>query len=185
MKQIKLTAFSKYKTCYQVGLGNGTVHKFSNQKATQKFLVDTGKFLTTVLFTCNDILIELHSQCRELWLLSNKLSEDAQIKREIETLEHLLTLTIRRCDWDNGPYYVFIDLEKFCFFSKRLIKTLLSISTVQSTDTLRRYRLDSLFTKIYSEERKLNDYGQFEAAQIIDVSSYKMQAENETMQATA
>jgi hypothetical protein len=185
MKKISITAFSKYKTCYQVGLGNGTVHKFTNLKTTQKFLVDTSKFLTAVLCACNDIFIELHTQCRELWLLSNKLNEDAQIRKELETLEHLLTLTVRRCEWENGPYYSFIDLEKFCFFSKRLIKTLQSVSTVQHTDTLRRYRLESIFSKIYSEERKLHDYGQIEAAQIIDVSSYKIQSENETMQATA
>ena len=186
MKQIRITNVSLTKDIYEVWLGNGTVHAFKNLKAANKFLVETSKFLTNCLFTCNDSLNELHTQARELWLLSDDPHTDRTVKSELENLSHFLSLSVSRAGWKNGNFYAFIDLQKFCFTGKRLVKTLQNIGTVKSTDTLRRYRLDAIFQKLHAEENKILNFGQLEAVKLFDATKYHLQDEHsETMQASA
>lgn len=176
MKTVSIHTFVKSKNGYEVYLGNGTVHRFTSQKATSNFISHTNKFLNQELFTLNHILGEVYTHSRELWILSTTPDFDRKLKTYIEHIEHFINGAEKRSALKNGNYYVFIDLKKACEVFKVLIKHLQSFKVIQTTDTLRRHKLADLFHRVHLEAQRIQDYGQSEAFGFCDTSTIEDQS---------
>jgi hypothetical protein len=177
MKTIALKSFLKTGNTYEIGLGNGTIHHFTNAKAANKFLSDTNKFLNDQLFTLNQIVIEIYPHIRTLWMLNDKYQFDRTASQFLDNIEHHLKQTVLRSSSKNGTYYVFIDMRKCCHALKMLIKHLQQFSTIKSTDTIRRYQLNGLFERVQTEYMNLENYSLISATTMINISRYEDQIE--------
>jgi len=158
MREVLIKTFYRENSEYVVRLGNGTIHKFKSEKATKKFLADTNRFLTEFTYRCNSILIELYQHEREIWLIA----PDFKVVVDHTSLEHYIKQVYARAMWKDGNYFAFIDLKKFCEFAKQAIKSYRNAGRVASTDTIRRHRLDHLFSQVQDLQIKLLNYGEAE-----------------------
>ena len=170
MREVVIKTFSKQKGDYSVRLGNGTEHRFKSEKAVKKFLAYTNRFLSEVAFQCNSILIRLYQHGREVYLNSPDFNH-IQFRDSVDLLEHFIKQAYDRAGWKEGNLYVFIDLIKFCFNSKQLIKMLSNVSRVKSSDTIRRHTLDLMFSEVQSVFIKVNNYGEADCFTTFDTSS--------------
>jgi hypothetical protein len=172
MREVIIKTFYREDGEYVVRFGNGTLHKFKSEKATKKFLADTNRFLSEFTYRCNSILTELYQHGREIWLIS----PDFKNPKDHELLEHFIKQVYDRSCWKEGNYFTFIDLRKFCEHAKSIIKTYRNVGRVSKIDTIRRYRLDDLFSRVQGLQIKLLNYGEaecfgmFSVAHIEDVS---------------
>ncbi len=165
MREVLIKTFTKENGEYIVQLGNGTIHKFKSEKATKKFLADTNRFLTEFTYRCNSILIELYQHGREIWLIQPDCKAI-----DHSSLEHFIKQAYDRSTWKEGNYFTFIDLKKFCDHSKALIKSYRNTGRISSTDTIRRHRLDHLFSQVQDLHIKLINYGEADCFGKFDTS---------------
>lgn len=163
MREIVIKTVYREHGSHVVRLGNGTIHKFTSEKSARKFLAETNRFLTAKFFESNQILSELYSHVREIWIISPEIKERHQLDDQVHVLEATLKRSYSRSSWAAGNYFTFIDHTKFCQFAKVLIKFLRNVRHVSQTDTLRRHRLDRLFDQVHGIEMQLMNYGQLQA----------------------
>jgi hypothetical protein len=156
MREVLIKTFTRENKEFVVRLGNGTIHKFKSEKATKKFIADTNRFLTEFTFRCNSILIEIYQHGREIWLIAPEFKSP----HDHESLEHFIKQTYERASWKEGNYFVFIDLRKFCDQAKATIKAYRNVGRVVDNDTIRRHRLDHLFSQVQELNMKLLNYGE-------------------------
>lgn len=175
MKTILLKSFFKKDSHYEVGLGNGTVHRFTNKKAALHFLADSSRFLNERLFTLNQLLIDVYPHMREIWLLNCKAQFDRDSDKYIQHVTHFLKYAVDRSEGKSGPYISFINLRKASETLKILCKHLQTFDTVQRTDTTRRHKLNMLFERAQLELMKIQNYALNEAFNLVDTSRYEDQ----------
>jgi hypothetical protein len=163
MREIVIKTVTKEEGYHIVRLGNGTVHRFTSDKAARKFLADTNRFLTGLLFNLNSALADIYIHGRELWIITDEVQERDHVNEQISALEFYLKQSIIRAPYKSGNYLAVIDLRKFCEHAKKLIKYLLNIKYVRQTDTLRKHKLENLFNQVHGYEMQLMNYGQLQA----------------------
>lgn len=170
MREIVIKTVEKEKGFHVIRLGNGTIHRFSSIRAARKFLAETNRFLTETLFKLNEVLSELYQHGREVWINSDEIRGADKFEIRFRTLEHYLKQSYMRACWAAGNYFVFIDLQKFCEQAKSLVKFLLQVKHVQQTDTIRRHKLDKVFSEVHGYEMQLLNYGQLQAYELFSTS---------------
>jgi hypothetical protein len=168
MREIIIKTVYREDGFHVVRLGNGTVHKFPSVKSARKFLATTNRFLTDRFFELNQVLSELYTHSREIWIISKEVREADQLESQVHGLEQILKRSHFRSSYAAGNYFTFIDLRKFCEHSKSLIKFFNSLRHIRQTDTLRRHRLNGLFDQLQRIQMQLLSYGQSEAHMLFD-----------------
>lgn len=171
MKSVNLSVFTLTKDKkYEIRLGNGTVHVFSTQIQIKKFLAETNRILSEILFQLNDVLTETMRLNREIWLLSKKIPEDNLNTTRLTQVEfHLNSI------WglSNTPYHktasvlIYGRFEKAIRLLKKILKGYQAIY-IKRSDTITRKKIDGLFKSLLIAEREIREYGQEGAYSLID-----------------
>lgn len=185
MKKISLNNFQSEKGKYTVCLGNGTATTFTNKEKAERFLSETGSFLTQQLFNINKAttLVNIfYRDCNWLYLDNKGKANYAETERYCEasllSVKNNLSLAVNRCTWTNGNYFTFIHLQNAVKDLKTVLKELAPLCKKRSaTDSL--YTIDFLFKTVLTNiENDLNNYG-FLGARLFKVPVHELDYQTE------
>jgi hypothetical protein len=176
MQKIHLTDFKTANDEYSVYLGNGTTHKFPSKKLCDRFLTNTGKFLTTELYELHGIFDVLQHKFNDSWTYMDQEPVKARkIREELQAAETSFENSISSQYRSDGNSWVFLHLHKANCCLKLVIKQL-ERENFRRSLAHERYQLDGLFKRLQVVEQDLNTYGQ-RTADIISIPQHiSMQA---------
>lgn len=186
MKKISLKYFKSEKGKYTVCLGNGTATTFTNKEKAERFLNETGQFLTQQVYNINKastLVNNFYRDCNWGYLDANNQNKnypeierfcDASLKSVINNID----LAVNRCTWTNGNYFTFIHLQNAVKDLKTVLIELAPVCKQRSaTDSL--YTIDFLFkTVLTSIENDLNNYA-FLGARLFKVPVHELDYQTE------
>lgn len=177
MKLITINKYHKRNGAYVVYLGNGTSHKFNQDRQAKKFLATTSKFLTSNLYDMRFIYSQIVNQYNRNWgyffhtkktMTSKKSSDDFFCKTTLQNIQDQFDLIVERSEFTNGNYFAFqksISIIKEC---KRVVHTLDKLHKSKS-NAVDRYEYDAIFDRLTQLEVKLNNYNEREAFELFTV----------------
>lgn len=174
MKQVTINKYHKRQGQYVVFLGNGTAHKFNQDRQAKKFLCNTSKFLTSNLYDMRFIYSQIENSYNRNWgyffhdkktMSSKKSLEDNFCKETLRAIQDQFDLIVERSEFTNGNYFAFqksINIIKEC---KRVVHTLDKLHKSKS-NAADRYEYDAIFDRLTQLETKLNNYSEREAHEL-------------------
>jgi tetrahydromethanopterin S-methyltransferase subunit G len=177
MKIVTINKYHKKNGSYVVFLGNGTCHKFSQDRQAKKFLNTTSKFLTSILYDMRYTYSQIEVQYNRNWgyflhdkktMTSKRSLEDNFCKETLRGIQDQFDLIVERCEFTNGNYFAFqksISIIKEC---KRVVHTLDKLHKSKS-NAVDRYEYDAIFDRLTQLETKINNYTEREAHELFTV----------------
>lgn len=165
MNKVRLeTIYPADRGRYEIPLGNGTHHIFTNLKAAKAFLVATNHFLTQQVFTLTGVYTELYAKFRtEAYFSIEHYGHHTRILGMLGSIDNVLKNAIDRSVMKEGHHITFINLNKACRFSVELI-TLLKEHDKNKSNTINTYTFDSLIDRITHIQAGLTAYGRLTAS---------------------
>ena len=136
MKTIRLKQICKKGKAYEINLGNGTSNCFSSQREAVSFLFNTNLFLTQKLHELHKVYCEVWNSYQSNWfyLDNDRKTPKFAIKeterrcvRNFEAISDLFNLSVERCAFPNGNYFVFIHFFKVTEYLEETIRMLAEI----------------------------------------------------------
>lgn len=180
MKHIKINKYHKINDAYVVYLGNGTVHKFKQERQAKRFLSVTSTFLTKTMYDLRYIYSQIELQYNRNWayfyhdkksMSSKKSLDDNFCKGTIRLIQDEFDLIVERCEFTNGNYFSFQKLILIIKESKRIVHTLDKVHKSKS-NAVDRYEYDALFDRLTFLESKLNNYNEREAYELFTMPTH-------------
>lgn len=177
MKVITINKYHKRNGSYVVFLGNGTCHKFAQDRQAKKFLCNTSKFLTNNLYDMRFIYSQIENQYNRNWgyffhdkkTMSSKRSlDDLFCKNTLRDIQDQFDLLVERCEFTNGNYFAFQKSTSIVKDCKRIVHTLDKLHKSKS-NAVDRYEYDAIFDRLNQLEIKLNNYTEREAFELFNV----------------
>lgn len=180
MKTIRLKQISTIKKVHVINLGNGTSNKFSSKREAESFLFNTNLFLTDKLHGLHKLYCEIWNAFQDNWFyLDNdrKTSKFAlrDIERRcvqnIEAINNLLNLSVDRCGFTNGNYFVFINFNKITDYLEETIRLLAEVFGKHS-NTNSICKMDIHIRHVLYARNELSNYGKYSTTRIFKIPTH-------------
>lgn len=180
MKTIRLKQISKERKAYVINLGNGTSNSFFSKREAESFLFNTNNFLTDKLHDLHQTYIEVWNSYQENWFyLDNDRNTPKyplrQIERDcisnLESIKQLLSLSVDRCGFINGNYFVFIHFNKIADYLEETIRLLDEIYGKHS-NTNAIFKMDLIIRRVLYARDEINNYGKRSTTKIFKVPTH-------------
>lgn len=182
MKKITLKRFSKSGSTYSVALGNGTIHEFTSQKQTLKFLSDTSFFLTQKLYELRGAYSYLWNEHHELWgyfrhdkktMNAGFYERDRNITRLLSELQSSFNIIIDRSHYEGGNHTSFSHLRSILRSLREVIQQLTPIVHSRS-NTVKKYQYSNLLNSLARMEGEISNYGYITTTNYINNSKIQL-----------
>lgn len=174
MKVIKINKYHKQQGSYVVYLGNGTCHKFSQDRQAKRFLAITSNFLTKTMYDMRFVFSQIEAQYNRNWgyflhdkksMSSKKSLEDNFCKDTLRLIQDEFDLLVERCEFTNGNYFAFQKSTLIIKECKRVVHALDRLHKSKS-NAVDRYEYDSIFDRLTHLEASLKNYTEREAYEL-------------------
>lgn len=182
MKKINLKRFSKIGNTYSVALGNGTLHEFTSQKQTQRFLQDTSFFLTQKIYELRDAYAYMWNEHHELWgyfrhdkktMNVGFYERDRNITRLLSEIQSSFNLIIDRSHYEGGNHSTFSHLSSILRSLREVIQALTPIIHSRS-NTIKKYQYNNLLIALARIEGEISNYGYITTTNYINTSKIQL-----------
>jgi uncharacterized protein (UPF0332 family) len=172
MKLVQLRFIKEVNSEYEISLGNGTRHVFSNLKKAKKFLADANKFLTNELYSLNQIYSELQFIERDQWMLSTSKVNDLRRRQNLEAISFVLDKVYYNSTHDTGSMLVFVDIFKAIGFMKRLSKELKTHAVNRRSNPNGVREMDNIYKRLMIINKGIEDYQQLDCQYLFDTPRF-------------
>lgn len=180
MKEIKLTKTTKIGKTYQIYLGNGTINSFSSERDAKYFLASTNKFLTDKLHDLHQTYVDVWNHYQENWFYfensrttgKNELyTIERDCSRQLDSIRSLLDLSVHRCGFTNGNYFVFINFQKITDYLENIIRLLAEMYGKHS-NTNCISKMDVLIRRVLYARNELSNFGKGATAKLFRIPTH-------------
>lgn len=180
MKEIRLKQVSKIKSEYVINLGNGTSNAFTSQRDANYFLAATNNFLTDKLHDLHMNYVDVFNLFHDNWFYfdNDRKTPKFQLKaiereceKSLESIKELLALSVDRCGFTNGNYFVFIHFNKIADYLEAVIREIAQISQKRS-NTNAIYKMDVILKRVLIARNELSNYGKRSTTKIFRVPTH-------------
>ncbi len=180
MKTIRIKQITKNGKTYVINLGNGTSNAFSSKREAESFLFNTNLFLTDKLHDLHQSYIDVWNAYQENWFYFDndrktpKFSLKAlerDCNSNLDFINKLLTLTVERCGFVNGNYFVFIHFLKIADNLENVIRTLAQMYSKHS-NTNAICKMDIIIRRVMYARNELTNYGKRSTTKLFRVPTH-------------
>jgi len=180
MKAINLTTHGKTTDQYFITLGNGAQHVFKSEKKLIRFINQTNKDLTSLLYSLNLLYSNLFSLYRLNWGLSvnnfagNKPKyhkSNNELKKSLIFVENKFDDICLKSHHLNGSYFVFSHFNSLINELFNIISQLSDLTAPHSFTPVN-YQLDTIKNQLIDIRAQLMNYSVSKATKIIDISIF-------------
>lgn len=167
MKEIRLKNVSQVGLSYEVILGNGTINTFTSKRDANYFLAATNVFLTDKLHDLHTQYVDVWNSYQENWFyLSNDRKTckndlyqfERDCVRQLNSVKELIDLSVNRCGFTNGNYFVFINFLKITDYLESTIRLLAELYGKHS-NTNAISKMDIYIRRVMYCRTELSNYG--------------------------
>ncbi|MDO9186971.1 MAG: hypothetical protein Q7W13_13235 [Bacteroidia bacterium] len=180
MKTIRIVQISKEQKKYVINLGNGTSNSFSSKREAESFLYNTNLFLTDKLHALHKLYCETWNAFQDNWfyLDNDRKTPKFAIKeterkcvQNLDAIKSLLSLSVDRCYFTNGNYFVFVHFNKIADYLEETIRLLAQVYGKHS-NTNAICKMDISIRHILFARNELSNYGKYSTTRIFKIPTH-------------
>lgn len=180
MKTIRLKQINKVDKEYVINLGNGTSNSFSSKREAESFLFYTNLFLSAKLKELHRLHCEANNCYHQNWFyFDNDRKTPKSSLKQIErrcvsnfaSINELLNISVERCGFTNGNYFVFIHFLKIADYLEDTIRLLAEMYGKHS-NTNAIGDMDAMCKYVMFATNELNNYGKFAKTQTFKIPTH-------------